>query len=233
MIRRRVAAFAGILVLGLGAFAIAEEFEGTDEPDTINGTDQADVLVGGRADDTLNGLGGDDTLDGGGDSDKLNGGDGNDKVFGAGCEVGEVGRICDNVGRDKLFGGPGDDDLRANQCMNLVDCQAATNLSLGTRQKGGPGNDTLLGAEKRDKLRGGGDDDTASAFLGRDRVNGGGGNDTLDGGDGRDRITAGPGRDVVDARDGKRDRVRCGKGLDSATVDKKDRVRSCENVTGG
>ena len=107
MMRTRIATLAGVLVLGLGAFAIAEEIEGTDEPDTINGTEQADSIEGGRGEDTINGLGGDDTLDGNGDNDVIKGGDGNDKLFGAGCEVGELGRICDNVGRDRLHGRAG------------------------------------------------------------------------------------------------------------------------------
>ena len=89
-------------------------------------------IEGGRGEDKINGLGGDDTLDGNGDNDVIKGGDGNDKLFGAGCEVGELGRICDNVGRDRLHGRAGDDDLRANECMELPDCQEATNISLGT-----------------------------------------------------------------------------------------------------
>ena len=258
-LRSRIAALAGVLALGLGAFAIAKEIEGTDEPDKINGTEQADNITGERGDDTINGLGGDDTINGGqnsisrsrlggdgddtidggagndtvnggGDNDIVNGGEGNDMVFGAGCEVTGLGRICDNVGRDRLIGGLGDDDLRANQCSDNPDCQAATNISRGTRMKGGPGNDTFLGAEKRDRIRGGGDDDTAQGYLGRDRIKGGGGNDTLDGGGGRDRVSGGSGDDQIEARDGKRDRVRCGKGDDSASVDKKDRVRGCEQV---
>jgi Ca2+-binding RTX toxin-like protein len=230
--RSRIATLAGILVLGAGAFAVAEEIEGTDEPDTINGTAQADQIEGGRADDTINGLGGDDTLDGSGDNDKIDGGEGNDKVFGAGCEVGELGRICDNVGRDTLLGGLGDDDLRANECMNLPDCQEAANVSLGTRQRGGPGNDKMLGAEKRDVLRGGGDNDNAQGFLGRDKLKGGPGDDRLDGGGGRDRVNGGSGKDRIEARDGKRDRVRCGKGRDRVFIDSKDRVRGCERVVG-
>jgi Ca2+-binding RTX toxin-like protein len=134
------------------------------------------------------------------------------------------------VGRDTLIGGPGDDDLRANECMELPDCQEATNLSLGTRMKGGPDNDRLLGAEKRDVMRGGGGDDDAQGFLGRDKLIGGAGNDTLDGGGGRDRVKGRRGRDKIEARDGKRDRILCGKGRDQAFVDSKDRVRGCEQV---
>ena len=143
---------------------------------------------------------------------------------------GELGRICDNVGRDKLIGAPGDDDLRANECIGPTDCQEATNISLGTRQRGGPGNDKLLGAERRDVLRGGRGNDSAQGFLGRDKVNGGPGDDTLDGGGGRDRVNGFGGNDQIEARDGKRDRIRCGKGRDSAMVDSKDRVRGCEQV---
>jgi Ca2+-binding RTX toxin-like protein len=262
--RSRIAALAGILVLGLGAFAIAKEIEGTDEPDTINGTEQADNITGERGDDTINGLGGDDTINGGqnsisrsrlggdgddtidggdgndtvnggGDNDFVNGGEGNDKVFGAGCEFGEegLGRICDNWGRDTLIGGPGDDVLRANACSDEPDCQEATNISLGTRMKAGPDNDSLLGAERRDVMRGGSGDDDLQGLLGRDKLIGGGGNDTLDGGGGRDRIKGRRGRDTIEARDGKRDRILCGRGRDKAFVDSKDRVRGCEEIVRG
>ena len=262
--RSRIATLAGVLVLGLGAFAVAEQIEGTDDPDTINGTEEADQITGERGDDTINGLGGDDTIhggtdsisrsrlggdgddkidggdgndtvNGGGDNDIVNGGDGNDKVFGAGCEFGEeeaLARICDNPGRDKLIGGLGDDDLRANECSNEADCQAATNISLRTHMKGGPGNDQFLGAERRDRVRGGGDDDTVQGFLGGDRIRGGPGNDTLDGGGGRDRLVGGRGNDEIEARDGKRDRIRCGRGRDSVMVDSKDRLSGCEQVVG-
>jgi Ca2+-binding RTX toxin-like protein len=266
--RSRIAILVGVLVLGLGAFAIAEQIEGTDEPDTIEGTEEADQITGERGDDTINGLGGDDTIHGGQDSvsrsrlggdgnDKIDGGDGNDtlngggerdivkggegndKVFGAGCQIGSeeepelLGRICDNVGRDKLIGGPGDDDLRANECSDSPDCQEATNISLGTHMAGGSGNDQFLGAERRDRVRGGADDDNAQGFLGSDPMRGGPGNDTLDGGDGRDRLVGGRGNDTIEARDGKRDRVNCGKGRkDRAFVDSKDRVSGCEDVVG-
>ena len=81
-------------------------------------------------------------------------------------------------------------------------------------------------------LRGGRGNDSAQGFLGRDKVNGGPGDDTLDGGGGRDRVNGFGGSDQIEARDGKRDRIRCGKGRDSAKVDSKDRVRGCEQVVG-
>ena len=58
----------GVVVLGVGAYAIADEIEGTDEPDTINGTEKADTITGERADDKINGIGGDDKINGGQDS---------------------------------------------------------------------------------------------------------------------------------------------------------------------
>ena len=121
MVRRRIAALAGVLVLGLGAFAIAEEIEGTDEPDTIEGPEQADNITGEREDDTINGLGGDDTIHGGTDSidrhrllvdgnDKLDGGDGNDKLNGGrGRDL-----LIGGHGGDRLVGGPDDDILIAS-----------------------------------------------------------------------------------------------------------------------
>ena len=45
---------------------------------------------------------------------------------------------------------------------------------------------------------------------------------------GRDRVWTGGGNDIVIAKDGRRDRVRCGPGLDRAALDARDRARSCE-----
>lgn len=72
-----------------------------------------------------------------------------------------------------------------------------------------------------------------------DRLLGGKGNDVLTGRSGADRLTGGPGRDSIDggagndtihSRDRQRDIVRCGKGRDRVTADRKDRVLGCERV---
>jgi Ca2+-binding RTX toxin-like protein len=247
---RRLATLAGVLALGLAAIAYAEEIEGGNDSEKLTGTAQSDQIDGGRGDDTIEGLGGDDTLDGGGDDDRIDGGEGADNVFGAGCDVGELGRLCDNVGHDTLYGGPGDDEVRANKCMTNPNCQTATNISTGTWMHGGAGADVVLGAEARDVAWGDADDDKVRTFVGRDSLIGGEGNDRLDGGEGNDRIWGQPGNDVltggrggdrlsgqqgndrINARDGARDRVLCGAGKDRAIVDKKDLVRrGCERVS--
>jgi Ca2+-binding RTX toxin-like protein len=178
----------------------------------------------------------------------VDGGDGADRVFGAGCDIGQIGRLCDNPGYDTLTGGAGDDDVRANACMTSPECAAASNISLGTAMDGGPGADTLLGADARDLAWGRDGADKLRGFRGRDALMGGPGDDTLDGGPGpdhlygqagddvltggpgRDRLSAREGNDRIDARDGERDLVLCGRGRDEAKVDAKDRVRGCENI---
>jgi Ca2+-binding RTX toxin-like protein len=80
---------------------------------------------------------------------------------------------------------------------------------------GSPGDDTLTGNDGPNVIVGG--------FEGNDSLIGGGGHDDLSGRRGDDSI---------DADDGVSDRVVCGDGVDSATVDDKDHVAaSCEAVT--
>jgi hypothetical protein len=64
-----------------------------------------------------------------------------------------------------------------------------------------------------------------------DRICGRRGADRIFPGAGRDRVDAGAGPDAIVAADGYRDRISCGPGRDTATVDRKDRVaRDCERV---
>jgi hypothetical protein len=44
-------------------------------------------------------------------------------------------------------------------------------------------------------------------------------------------LLGGAGNDVINARDGQRDLVNCGSGVDTAVVDKLDRVVGCEHVS--
>jgi hypothetical protein len=71
-----------------------------------------------------------------------------------------------------------------------------------------------------DKVRAGGGSDVVFAGPGRDLVRGGPGNDELYGGPGRDILIGGPGNDTINARDGRRDRVRCGPGIDTVIIDR-------------
>ena len=181
--------------------------------ETINGTNGATGSTApqaptrsraGAATTSISGLGGNDVLDGGGDADRVFGGPGADKVFGANCQVGQLGRLCDNPGREVLRGGAGDDEIRANRCV-VSFCSRQRFVSLnGSVYSGGPGRDRIIGAD------------------GRERIIGGPGADVLRGGLGRDTILA--------AGDGRRDLVRCGPGRDRARVDRIDRVRACERV---
>jgi Ca2+-binding RTX toxin-like protein len=84
------------------------------------------------------------------------------------------------------------------------------------------GNDCLIGEGGGDRLLGG---------EGADRLTGGGAADTLVGGSGVNRYDAGSGNDVVRAANGRRELVSCGPGRDRARVDRRDRARSCEQLT--
>jgi len=55
------------------------------------------------------------------------------------------------------------------------------------------------------------------------------GADKIRGGDDNDRQYGGRGRDIIYSEGGFRDLVDCGKGIDTAYVDSKDRVVGCEN----
>jgi predicted acyl esterase len=97
--------------------------------------------------------------------------------------------------------------------------EAAGPCGTGIAEQGTKRKDTLKGTDGGDRLRGG---------KGKDKIAGKGGDDCLNGGKDKDRVTGGNGDDKVKARDGKRDRVNCGKGKDTVTADRKDRLRGCE-----
>jgi hypothetical protein len=122
-------------------------------------------------------------------------------------------------------------------------CQTATHLITGTTSgdtlAGTRAGDLISGLEGDDTLTGKAGDDCLVGGIGNDHLVGSAGNDELVGGDGNDSIAPGPGADVVDAgagddkvsaRDGVADRVDCGPGNDTATVDAADVVTSCETV---
>jgi hypothetical protein len=100
-------------------------------------------------------------------------------------------------------------------------------------QTGSDGDDNITGTNSDDRINAkpGNDtvnaragDDTISAGSGNDHINGGPGNDTINGGTGADSLAGGSGDDRINAGDGKADRVDCGGGRDSATLDSKDKV---------
>jgi arylsulfatase A-like enzyme len=107
----------------------------------------------------------------------------------------------------------------------LIAGNARDNLLIGTRYF-----DYVCGRQGADRIRGGPDDDRLSAGPGPDAVYGGPGRDVVTGGHGADRIHGGLGADTVRTVDGSRDLVDCGRGSDTAIVDARDRVESCEVV---
>jgi hypothetical protein len=106
--------------------------------------------------------------------------------------------------------------------------------TLGTRKRdkieGTPGPDLIRARRGNDRVRARDGDDCVRGNGGRDRVKGNAGHDRVAGGTGNDRLSGGPGSDKLKARRGGRDVVRCGKGKDTAVVDRRDRVRGCERV---
>jgi RTX calcium-binding nonapeptide repeat (4 copies) len=104
----------------------------------------------------------------------------------------------------------------------------------GTRKRdklfGSIGGDTIRGRRGSDRLKARAGDDCVNGGGGRDRASGGDGEDKVIGKRGADRLRGGPGGDRLQAQGGGSDAVKCGKGRDKAVVDKRDRVRGCENV---
>jgi Ca2+-binding RTX toxin-like protein len=96
---------------------------------------------------------------------------------------------------------------------------------------GTPGADVIFGWAGDDRLVGGPGDDRIYAGSGDDVVYGGGGNDVIDPALGSDHVYGGAGDDLIKTRGGERDWVACGRGYDTAEVDKRDVVAAdCENV---
>jgi hypothetical protein len=121
--------------------------------------------------------------------------------------------------------------LRAAQSGGAGRC---TTLTRGTKKNdkltGTPGGDTIKAGRGNDRARGLDGDDCVKGGAGRDRLKGNAGADAVNGGPGHDRLSGGGGDDKLKARAGSRDVVRCGKGKDTALVDRGDRVRGCEKV---
>ena len=86
---------------------------------------------------------------------------------------------------------------------------------------GGQGNDVLAAGPGNDDLDGG---------AANDDLKGEDGNDKLIGGDGADSFDGGNGDDTFDSADGVGEKVQCGPGNDTATVDQLDEPVDCETV---
>ena len=119
-----------------------DDLTGTPSRDIISGLAGDDELLGGDGEDRLIAGPGNDTLLGGNLGDRLEGGYGADLLIGGNFQQSATAEID-----DRLFGGPGADDLR-----------------------GGPGRDSLNGDTGNDILRGGPDEDSLYGGPGNDRI---------------------------------------------------------------
>jgi Ca2+-binding RTX toxin-like protein len=94
----------------------------------------------------------------------------------------------------------------------------------------GGGDDEVAGDQGDDVIDTGAGDDDVSGDDGNDTITTGDGNDRVNGGTGIDTISTGAGDDQVTEADGYADKIDCGDGNDSVTVDQLDDVTNCENV---
>jgi Ca2+-binding RTX toxin-like protein len=86
----------------------------------------------------------------------------------------------------------------------------------------------FVGTDRGERIVGTDSADTIDANGGDDTVIGKRGADNIRGGNGRDKQYGGRGNDVIHSEGSYRDVINCGKGVDTAYVDPKDQVVSCE-----
>jgi hypothetical protein len=131
-------------------------------------------------------------------------------------------QLCGLGGDDTIDGLAGDDTIFGDACGATARAIVAAGA--------GDGKDKLTGGAGKDTLYGAGGNDTLSGGAANDKLFGGAGNDKLTGGAGTNRYSGGAGADKISARNRKRERIDCGKGRDTATVDRHDKVKGCEKV---
>ena len=95
----------------------------------------------------------------------------------------------------------------------------ASGVALAQNFVGTDRGERIVGTNAADNIDGNGGDDT---------IIGGRGADKIRGGTGRDKQYGGRGNDVIRSEGTFRDLINCGKGIDTAYVDPKDQVTSCE-----
>jgi hypothetical protein len=166
----------------------------------LTGTDGDDVLNGTAAGEAIYARAGNDTVNAGAGDDELDGG----------------------TGADLLNGGDGSDSVAYGGIAG-VDVSldgAANDGAVGEGDNVATDVEDVFGADGADKLVG-------SAAV--NTIDGSGGDDRITGGAGKDALFGGDGDDVIDSRDREVDRVECGAGNDTATIDRGDIVLAdCE-----
>ena len=144
-------------------------------------------------------------------------------------------------GDDQLDGGEGDDllqgqaesdDYRGGPGFDLVDFTGApitVNVSLDDVPGDGPAGDNDNVHSDVEDVEGTSGNDVITGSALGNRLLGLGGDDTIDGGAGADTIDAGDGADHVNSRDGLAELVDCGTGVDTLVADDVDVTDGCEN----
>jgi Ca2+-binding RTX toxin-like protein len=211
-----------------GITAVVVDLTGGDDELTVGSSvtipAQAD---GGAGRDLLRGGNGEDVLHGGDNADTMVGGANADQVFGdAGNDLFDL-----EDGGDVVSGGTGWDAMYISggwptpvpfSLNDVADDGLAPFFDLRSDVE------EISGEIFNDD-----DADLAMVLTGSagpNALRGGLGNDVIDGGAGSDVLTGNDGDDEIRARDGEVDRVSCGEGTDSATVDFADVVDECETV---
>jgi Ca2+-binding RTX toxin-like protein len=151
----------------------------------MEGSNLADQISGGDGKDTIEGDAGSDTIAGGDGDDFLSGG------------------FFDEVSRDTVSGGVGNDLIFVAPAGGQID--------------GGTGNDTILGGDASSQYIGGDGNDLITAFNGNHTLEGGDGNDTMSAGDGTNQLYGGAGNDTFDFVD-LGDNIGGGAGIDTVNA---------------
>lgn len=150
--------------------------------DELFGSRHGDTLIGDQRDQLLAGFGGDDTLYGGSGWDLMAGGAGDDLIDGG---------PGDDVIDDLEFGGRvWDKPVQLNLAEGIETGHGTDRLASIEGHWGSPGDDVLIGDDRRNGLVGGDGDDVIDGAGGDDLLEGDAGNDQLDGGPGTDYYSA-------------------------------------------
>ena len=168
------------------------------------------VITGTDANDVLNGTDAAESIYAGAGNDVVNAGGGDDDIDGG-------------PGADVINGGDGSDAVAYDGIPPVsVSLDAISNDgAAGEGHNVGGDVEDVFGADGNDKLTGN---------AGANTIDGGAGDDRITGGPGEDALFGNDGDDLIDARDGVRDRIECGAGNDTATIDRIDTVSSdCES----
>ncbi len=215
-----------------------EKLDGGSGNDNITAGLVDSDLLGNDGNDTLTGGPGGDQISGGSGTNRLSGGPGDDSF---GARDGTANTMDGGPGDDEFELGTGTDDVHGGDGFDFVDVfeegpapdfaildvsvtldDVANDGASGEFKNihsdiedisTGPGNDTVVGTNAAEQIF------TES------------GNDLVSAGGGSDQVFTSTGDDAVSARDGLFDRISCGGGTDSATVDDIDSLSGCENVS--